>query len=187
MTVTDDFDDEEADPIIGATDLLDALAEGLGYNFQALVSSSQKYGQHFLSVLNHLAGHEVSGIRMSAFALMGDVAKNCPVVIQDGLGELLEEAIANIDSFHPSICNNAVWAIGEVCVKCNGNPDALQRYAPEIMENLITLLMGPAYSEDGNGYSTKGLSENAASTMGRLAKVNPAFVTNDLHRFLQGW
>jgi len=182
-----EYDDEEADSIICATDLLDGLVEGIGPSFGELVSSSMQYGEHFLSVLRALVGHEVSSVRMSAFALMGDIAKQCPQILQPGMKELLFEAISCIDSMYPSVCNNAVWAIGEICVKCQGNPAPLQPYYAEIVQNLICLLMGNAYGEDENGMPVHGLVENAASTMGRLAKVNPEFVVKDLPRCLNGW
>lgn len=187
LSASGEFDEEEADSIICATDLLDGLVEGIGPNFGELVSSSMQYGEHFLSVLRALVGHEVSSVRMSAFALMGDIAKQCPHILQPGMKELLFEAISCIDSSYPSVCNNAVWAIGEVCVKCQGNPAPLQPYHEEIVQNLLCLLMGDKYGEDQNGMPVQGLVENAASTMGRLAKVNPEFVVRDLHRFLSGW
>lgn len=187
------YTDEEADPIVCATDVLDGLVEGLGENFAELLSSSSQYHKdHFVSLLSFLVSHDVDGVRMSAFALMGDLAKQCPAVLQDGMSELITEAISCIDPFHPSVCNNAVWALGEVVIKCLGNPTALEPYAEEIVQNLISLIMGSLYGgqddedeEDGNPIA--GLIENASTTMGRMAKVNPGFVAKDLARFLNGW
>ena len=42
-------------------------------------------------------------------------------------------------------------------------------------------------SNGGHITSIPGLAENAAATMGRLAKVSPSFVAVDLGRFLHGW
>jgi transportin-1 len=182
----DVYTDEEADPMVCATDVLDGLVEGLGSNFAELVSSSAQYKDHFLTLLKTLVGHDVEGVRMSAFALMGDIAIQCPVVMQDGMSELITEAILCIDATFPSVCNNAVWAIGEVLVKCVGNPAAIQPFATEIVQNLISLIMGSKYN--GHEYNPiSGLIENASTAMGRLAKVNPAFVATDLPRFLRGW
>mmetsp|Transcript_17129 Transcript_17129/g.32404 ORF Transcript_17129/g.32404 Transcript_17129/m.32404 type:complete len:1038 (+) Transcript_17129:63-3176(+) len=187
------YTDEEADPIVCATDVLDGLVEGLGPNFAELLSSGTQYQKdHFLSLLYHLVSHDIDGVRMSAFALMGDLAKQCPVVLQDGMSELITEAIACIDPFHPSVCNNAVWALGEVVIRCVGNPAALEPYAEEIVQNLISLIMGSLYGgqnddEEDYGNPIAGLIENASTTMGRMAKVNPTFVSKDLARFLNGW
>jgi transportin-1 len=188
LTSCPDYDDEQADPIICLADLLDALVEGLGPNFAELLASSKQYGEHFLNMLRTLTSHDVDGVRMSAFAIMGDIAQKCPVVIQDCLGELLVEAISCIDPMYPGVCNNAVWAIGEVCAKCRGNPSPMQPYANDIVQKLIVLLMGSQYSDDSSyGMPIQGLAENASSAMGRLSLVDPSFVTQDLSRFLSGW
>jgi transportin-1 len=47
--------------------------------------------------------------------------------------------------------------------------------------------MGNAVDLDGNAIDVHGIAENAATTMGRLASVNPNFVAPDLGRFLMGW
>jgi transportin-1 len=186
-TMDENYFDEEADPIVCASDLLDGLVEGLGANFPALLSSSTRYGEHFLGVLHTLTHHEVAGVRMSAFALFGDLARQAPAVIQPGMNELMSEAIACIDAMFPSVCNNAVWSIGEICVKCENSPQSLQPFAKDIVDALITLLMGNAVNSEGHALVVPGIAENAAATMGRLAKVNAGFVAPDLGRFLLGW
>jgi len=184
--VSGQYDMDDADPIVCATDLLDGLVEGLGNNFSTLVSSSIKYGHAFVNVLKTLIGHDVSAVRMSAFALLGDLAKYSPSVIQDGITEFIHEAIYNIDPSYPLICNNAVWALGEICVKCRGNPLILEPFAADIVQNLIVVLMNSNY-EDEDGVTATGLAENAATTLGRLAIVNPTFVTRDVTRCLISW
>ena len=176
--------DEDADPIVCATDLLDGLCEGLGGNFGNLVASSKRYGEHFTSVLHALCKYQAASVRMSALALLGDLARNCPSLIEPVLPPLLQEAINNCDPIQPSVCNNAVWAIGEICVKCGSNPAPLEPFASTLLQHLIGLLMG-----NGMGHVTSipGLAENAAACAGRLAKVNPNFVAPDLPRFLLGW
>uniref|UniRef100_A0A7S2EV97 Importin N-terminal domain-containing protein n=2 Tax=Ditylum brightwellii TaxID=49249 RepID=A0A7S2EV97_9STRA len=184
----DEIDDEEADPIVCAADLLDGLVEGFGENFGALVSSSTRFAEYFPTVLHMLTSHDVPGVRMSAFALLGDLARQCPTVIQTALPMLLSEAILCMEPMHESVCNNAVWAVGEVCAKCVDNSGALAPYAEAILEKLIPLLMGNAVDDDGQIIgNVAGLSENAAAAVGRLAKCNAEFVTKDLERFLMGW
>lgn len=179
------YTDEEADPLVCAADTLDGLVEGLGANFAELVMSSVQYSAHFLTVLLTLVGHDVDSVRMSAFALMGDIARHCPQVMQHGMGELISEAVCCIDPTYPSVCNNAVWALGEVFVRCEGNAAALQPYANEVVQMLISLIMGQGFNEE-NG-PLHGLEENASTAMGRLAKVNAQFVAADLPRFLNAW
>lgn len=182
--------DEDADPIVCATDVLDGLVEGLGGNFAALVLSSDRYGPQFSTMLHTLCKHEVPGVRMSALALLGDLARNAPNVIELALPQLLPEAIANADPVQHSVCNNAVWALGEIAVRCGDNPAPLEPFAAPFLHKLIALLMGNGVVMGGigsRGVNIPGLAENAAAAAGRLANVNPNFVAPDLPRFLLGW
>ena len=205
--------EEDADPIICATDLLDGLVEGLGANFPALIASSQRFGgsgnpHHFVSVVHTLCQHDVAGVRMSALALVGDLAHSAPQVLESVLPQLLQQSLlVNMDPIQPTVCNNAVWATGEICVRCQGlQPQPLEPFVPTLMQNLIALLMGngvvvggslgsgPANHNGNNSINTTtrgcdipGVVENAATCVGRLAKVNPVFVAPDLSRFLTGW
>ena len=202
--------EEEADPIICATDLLDGLVEGLGSNFPALIASSQRFGGtsnplHFVTVVHTLCQHDLAGVRMSALALLGDLARSAPQVLEPVLSDLLQHSLlTNMDPIQPTVCNNAVWAMGEICVRCQGlQPQPLEPFVPALMQNLIALLMGNGVLGDsssggvnGNhstgmhaprGCDIPGVAENAAACAGRLAKVNPAFVAPDLARFLMGW
>ena len=191
--------EEDVDPIVCATDLLDGLVEGLGANFVSLLSSSHRYGPHFLNVLLNMCRHEVSGVRISALALLGDLARNAPSILEPALPQLLQEAVASMDTVHSSVCTNAVWAVGEICVRCEGHPAILEPFAPTLLQNLIGFLVGNGEgigsdyqnkqysSSDLFGWKMSGLRENAAACMGRLAKVNAGFVAADLSRFLVGW
>jgi transportin-1 len=188
LATTELLAEEDADPMICATDLLDGLCEGLGASFSSLVASSSRYGQHFTSVLHALCKHEVPGVRMSALALLGDLARHAPALIEPALPQLIQEAIRNLDptqsSMDSSLCNNAVWAIGEICVQCGENSAPLEPFAAPLMQRLIALLMGNGM---GRGTGVPGLAENAAACVGRLANVKPAFVAPELPRFLLGW
>jgi transportin-1 len=182
-----DIDEEMTDPIICSVDLIDGLVEGLGPNFASLVNGSPRFGPTFPNVLQSIAGHINTGVRMSAFALLGDLARKAPSLIEAGLSDLLSEAVSSIDPTHSAMCNNAVWALGEVCVRCGDNPGPLAPHADNLLLSLIPLLMGDAVDIDGNPMSLCGIKENASTTMGRLAMVNPNFVAPDLGRFLLGW
>ena len=189
LATTDHPDYGDYDPIICATDLLDALCEGMGTNFASLVLSSSRYNQHFINVLHLLCTHDSAGVRMSALALLGDLARNAPAMIEPALPQLIQDAICNLDAtldedMHASLYTNAVWAIGEICVKCGENSAPLEPYAPALMQHLIAMLMGNGTERVS---SVPGLAENSAACVGRLANVNPMFVAPDLPRFLLGW
>jgi transportin-1 len=176
--------EEEADPIICALDLLDGLVEGMGANFGMLVNASQRFGQHFLSVVHTMCRHEIAGVRMSAFALVGDVAHNSPALLEPGLSQIIQEALHNMDPIQPQVCTNAVWSMGEICVRCRGHSAVLEPHAATLMQNLIALLVGNGGT---GGSDIPGLPENSAACVGRLAQVNPSFVAPELPRFLLGW
>jgi transportin-1 len=125
---------------------------------------------------------------MSSLALMGDLARNAPAILEPALPQLLHEAIQSMDPVNPSVATNAVWSIGEICAKCEGNPAILEPFAPSILQNLIGILMGNGIDGNGGrGSDIPGLAENASACVGRLAIVNPNFVARDLSRFLLGW
>jgi hypothetical protein len=188
LATTENPGPEEADPIMCATDLLDALCEGMGPNFASLVLSSPRYSQSFINVVHALCTHHSVGVRMSALALLGDLARNAPGMIESSLPQLLQDAIWNLESTndesHANLYVNAVWAIGEICVKCGENSAPLEPYVPALMQNLIALLMGNGVERVS---AIPGLAENSAACVGRLANVNPMFVAQDLPRFLLGW
>jgi len=188
LNITQDkYDEEDIDLIVCATDLIDGLVKGLHDSFPILLASTKRHKYYFCSMLHTLIGYDFASVRVSALALMGDLAKQCPIVVHDAIGELITETITCIDPMYPSVCNNAVWAIGEVCVKCEGNPEPLKPYVAGMMEHLIPLLVSNGCIEENYEIPVMGLAENAASTMGRLAKVDPTFVAGDLPRFLSGW
>jgi hypothetical protein len=194
--------EEDVDPIICATDLIDALVEGLGLNFQTLVGCSSRYGSSmFLTVLHSLMSSKsnsfllTAGVQMSALALFGDLARNCPAMLEPVVSELLSEAIQCMDpTYGASVCTNAVWAVGEICVQCQRPPGQqpssstfLDPLAPSLMHSLVALLMGNGTGRGSHNVSIPGLAENAAACAGRLALVSPAYVAPELPRFLLGW
>lgn len=172
--------EEDFDPIVCGADLLDGLVEGLGVSFGTLITSSARYGPQFLSVLLSLCNHEAASIRMSSLALLGDVTRKCPTLLESALPQLLKSAVAstNPQQNSLSVCTNAVWAVGEICVRCQGNPNLLQPIVTELVQNLLSLL---------TDHVVDGLVENSASCVGRLALANPKAVASELPRLLPGW
>merc|ERR1712157_173396 len=126
---------------------------------------------------------------MSAFALLGDFARHCPNALlshENYLVCLLKELVTSIyNPMHASVCNNAVWAMGEIALQCSKRQSGaavLQPYVKEVVQSLIPLLMG-----NNGGVVIPGIAENAACCMGRLAKVDVNFILRDLPRFFSGW
>jgi hypothetical protein len=125
---------------------------------------------------------------------LGDLARNCPAMLELVVSELLTEAIQCMDpTYDAAVCTNAVWAVGELCVQCQrppGQPSSttfLDPLVPPLMHNLIALLMGNGTGRGSHNVTIPGLAENAAACVGRLALVRPDYVAPELPRFLLGW
>jgi len=168
------------DPIVCALDLLDSMVEGLGVSIVDVVSRSKRYGPQVLNVLLSLVRSHVDSVRMSALGLFGDLAKQAPMLLEPALPQLLLEAVrsTNIAQYSPSVCANAVWALGEVFVQCKGNAAIVEPIASDLQQHLLGLL---------SDVEVDGLVENAAACMGRLALVHPDVVAKELSRSLPGW
>jgi transportin-1 len=56
-------------------------------------------------------------VRQSAFALLGDLAGVCFPYLQPAAHDFLGVVTRNLTTVYPSVCNNAVWAMGELAVQ----------------------------------------------------------------------
>jgi transportin-1 len=85
---------------------------------------------------------------------------------------------------HANVCNNAIWSLGEIALKCIGNEAVLHPFANEIIQRVKPILAG-----DEHNWVTGivGLAENASACLGRLAKANANFVSADLGILFRGW
>lgn len=181
----DNATEEDCDFIVCATDIVDAMVEGMGgASFSTLLSSS-RYADHFLNIVLGLCRSQVPGVRMSSFALIGDLTRNCANILQPAISEFVRESIRCIDVMHGSVCNNSLWALGEICVKCQDNHGVIDPFAADILRALVPILMGNG--AQGNISSIPGLAENAASCLGRLSMVRAAYVSQELSTILPGW
>ncbi|KAJ7978654.1 transportin 1 [Quillaja saponaria] len=152
--------------IVCSLDLLSGLAEGLGSGIESLVS------QYCLrDLLLHCCMDDASDVRQSAFALLGDLARVCPVHLHPRLSEFLDVAAKQLETPKlkemVSVANNACWAIGELAVKVR------QEVSP-IVVRVISCLVPILQHAGGIG---KSLVENSAITLGRLAWVCPELVS----------
>jgi transportin-1 len=93
--------------------LLCRMLEGMGPNFEKLVKSNVRYADSFLPMIHNLCQSDSAGVRMSAFALIGDLARNTPGLLEPGISQLMRELIECIDPIHPvswdqcfNVCNS---------------------------------------------------------------------------------
>ncbi|XP_076900422.1 transportin-1-like [Bidens hawaiensis] len=162
--------------VVCSLDLLSGLTEGLGNGIESLVSQS-----NLRDLLLQCCLDDSSDIRQSAFALLGDLARVCPVHLRPRLPEFLDVAAKQLNTPKLketiSVANNACWAIGELAIKVN------QEISPVLMTVIACLVPILQHTEGLN----KSLIENSAITLGRLASVCPELVSPHMEHFMQSW
>jgi len=56
-------------------------------------------------------------VRQSSFALLGDLTKACFPHVHPFMADFFPILGQNLNPDFISVCNNATWAIGEICMK----------------------------------------------------------------------
>ncbi|CAI9104774.1 OLC1v1003526C1 [Oldenlandia corymbosa var. corymbosa] len=162
--------------VVCSLDLLSGLAEGLGSGIESLVSQSS-----LRDLLLQCCMDDASDVRQSAFALLGDIARVCPIHLHSRLAEFLDVAAKQLNTEklkeNVSVANNACWAIGELAIK-------VQKDMSSVVIPVISCLVPILQHPDG---LNKSLLENSAITLGRLAWVCPELVSPHMEHFLQHW
>ncbi|KAL3350971.1 hypothetical protein AABB24_023393 [Solanum stoloniferum] len=164
--------------IVCCLDLLSGLAEGLGSGVESLVSQS-----NLRNLLLQCCLDDAPDVRQSAFALLGDLARVCPVHLRPQLVEFLDAATKQLQNTSKlketiSVANNACWAIGELAIKVQ------KEISPVVLTVVSCLVPILQHAEKG---LNKSLIENSAITLGRLAWVCPELVSPHMEHFLQTW
>ncbi|KAK4486439.1 hypothetical protein RD792_009117 [Penstemon davidsonii] len=162
--------------IVCSLDLLSGLTEGLGPGIESLVSQS-----NLRDLLLQCCMDDAYDVRQSAFALLGDLARVCPVHLHSRLPEFLDVAAKQLSSPKlketVSVANNACWAIGELAIKVHKE---MTPVVLTVISSLVPILQRP----EGLNNS---LIENSAITLGRLAWVCPELVSPHMEHFMQPW
>ncbi|XP_073306992.1 transportin-1-like [Primulina huaijiensis] len=162
--------------IVCSLDLLSGLAEGLGAGIESLISQS-----NLRDILLQCCMDDAYDIRQSAFALLGDLARVCPVHLHSRLSEFLDVAAEQLNTPNLketlSVANNACWAIGELAIKFH------KEVSPVVLTVISCLVPILQHPEDLN----KSLIENSAITLGRLAWVCPELVSPHMEHFMLSW
>lgn len=154
--------------IVCALDLLSGMAEGMQAYIEDLVVNS-----NLLNLLFTCMNDNAPEVRQSAFSLVGDLAKACIKVLQPVLHEFIPVLSTNMLTTFTSVCNNAIWALGEIAVKVGG--PTMEPYLDRILPKLISIMTTPEIP--------RSLHENTAITIGRLGWVCPNQVAPRLPEF----
>uniref|UniRef100_A0A4W3HNA5 Transportin 2 n=1 Tax=Callorhinchus milii TaxID=7868 RepID=A0A4W3HNA5_CALMI len=110
-TQPEQYEAPDKDFMIVALDLLSGLAEGLGGNVEQLVARS-----NIMTLLFQCMQDTMPEVRQSSFALLGDLTKACFQHVKPCIAEFMPILGTNLNPEFISVCNNATWAIGEICI-----------------------------------------------------------------------
>ncbi|KAG7491429.1 hypothetical protein MATL_G00003430 [Megalops atlanticus] len=167
----DQYEAPDKDFMIVALDLLSGLAEGLGGHVEQLVARS-----NIMTLLFQCMQDTMPEVRQSSFALLGDLTKACFPHVKPCIAEFMPILGTNLNPEFISVCNNATWAIGEICMQMGAE---MQPYVGLVLNNLVEIINRPN--------TPKTLLENTAITIGRLGYVCPQEVAPMLQQFIRPW
>ncbi|CAH8588883.1 unnamed protein product [Schistosoma turkestanicum] len=167
----DVYEAPDKDFMVISLDLLSGLMEGLGSQMEHLVSSSP-----LVKLLCEAAQDVQPDVRQSSFALLGDLTKACFAYIQPQISQFMTILANNLSSEHISVSNNAIWAIGEICIQLG-----------EGMAPFASLFIHPLIEIINRQNTPKTLHENTAITIGRLGFVCPGELAPHLCTFIRQW
>uniref|UniRef100_A0A671KTA2 Transportin-1 n=1 Tax=Sinocyclocheilus anshuiensis TaxID=1608454 RepID=A0A671KTA2_9TELE len=111
-----------------------------------------------------------------SFALLGDLTKACFPHVKPCIAEFMPILGTNLNPEFISVCNNATWAIGEICMQMGVE---MQPYVALVLPHLVEIINRPN--------TPKTLLENTAITIGRLGYVCPQEVAPMLQQFIRPW
>eukprot|EP00735_Rhodelphis_limneticus_P000859 TRINITY_DN11390_c0_g1::TRINITY_DN11390_c0_g1_i1::g.26371::m.26371 TRINITY_DN11390_c0_g1::TRINITY_DN11390_c0_g1_i1::g.26371 ORF type:complete len:893 (+),score=272.38,sp/Q92973/TNPO1_HUMAN/45.12/0.0,HEAT/PF02985.17/0.12,HEAT/PF02985.17/5.9e+02,HEAT/PF02985.17/2.3,HEAT/PF02985.17/48,HEAT/PF02985.17/1e+02,HEAT/PF02985.17/3.9e-07,HEAT/PF02985.17/0.0014,HEAT/PF02985.17/0.11,HEAT/PF02985.17/0.0034,HEAT/PF02985.17/0.41,HEAT_2/PF13646.1/0.034,HEAT_2/PF13646.1/13,HEAT_2/PF13646.1/0.002,HEAT_2/PF13646.1/ len=161
----------DKDYIVSSLDLLSGLCEGLGPNIESLVSNST-----LVQLVYQCMQDAQPDVRQSAFALVGDLAKTCVHQLRPVIDVYVPVFIHNLQVTNISVCNNAIWALGEIGVRLR---DEIRPYVVNVLQFLINIMTKTELN--------KALLENTAITIGRLGMILPEAFANQLPIYLRDW
>uniref|UniRef100_UPI00358F60DF transportin-1 isoform X2 n=1 Tax=Myxine glutinosa TaxID=7769 RepID=UPI00358F60DF len=161
----------DKDFMIVALDLLSGLAEGLGTHVEGLVAQSP-----VLSLMYQCMQDKMPEVRQSSFALLGDLTKACFQHVKPCISDFMPILGVNLNPELISVCNNAIWAIGEISIQMGTE---MQVYVPMVLNHLVDII--------NRANTPKTLLENTAITIGRLGFVCPQEVAPILQQFIRPW
>lgn len=79
-------------------------------------------------------------VRQSSFALLGDLTKACFQHVAPFMNNFFPILGQNLNPDYISVCNNATWAIGEICMELG---DGTRPYIEMVLKELILIINRP--------------------------------------------
>ncbi|XP_065175090.1 transportin-1-like [Sycon ciliatum] len=171
QTSPEQYEVPDKDFMIVALDVLSGLAEGIESQISPLIASS-----NVLDLVYQCMQDRMPEVRQSSFALLGDLTKACFEHVEPSIGVFIPILGSNLIPEYISVCNNAIWAIGEIAVKMGAG---MEPYIALILDQLINIM--------NRINAPKTLLENTAITIGRLGMACATTVAPHLARFIRPW
>ncbi|KAI7864176.1 armadillo-type protein [Spinellus fusiger] len=173
-TQAHNYDPPDVEFMIVALDLLSGVTQGLGKLVDPLVAASDPPLVSLLAVCIH---DPVTEVLQSTYALIGDLAIACFDRLKESLPSLMPEIISKLSTDYESVsvCNNAIWAAGEIVMRWDG----IEPYIEPLFQRLVLFLMEPKIPES--------LKENATITIGRLGLASPSLLSHQPTYFIRPW
>lgn len=136
--------------------------------------------QNFMIVIPEVLKDTALQVKQSAFALVGDCAKNNIQYLTPILPDILPLCAKSLrDNTSATVSNNSSWAIGEICVKVGAE------YMAPYLDDIIQSLVGVLQRQQGRGHQL--LQQNVCITLGRLGMVSPQHMGKQLPAFVSMW
>ena len=171
----------EPDHVVAALDLLSGVADGLGAACEALIAANAPALREV--IVASVSDPYSPGIRRSAFALVGDVAKSgAGSHVAPSLPQIFECAAANlqpkmVQAYNMSVCNNACWSAGEIALA----------FPPETVAPYVPALCGAFVQVLNMTMINRSLGENAAIALGRFAARCPEQLASGFGELCGPW
>lgn len=170
LLAPDQVEAPETDFIIVALDLLSGLAESLPEHMDPLVSNSK-----LIELMLFCSMDATTDVRQSCFALLGDLTKACPERVLTQSSNFIFFLAQNLDPQKISVCNNAIWALGELALKMG---QSMKQFVGTLIEPLIVVINSQQNMQ-------RTLLENTAITIGRLGQFCGEEMAPHIQRFIR--
>ncbi|KAI8040641.1 hypothetical protein M5D96_006584 [Drosophila gunungcola] len=165
------YDHPDKERMIVALDLLSGLAEGLDRHIETLVANS-----NIMHLLYQCMQDVLPEVRQSSFALLGDLTKACFPHVHPFMAEFFPILGQNLNPDFISVCNNATWAIGEICMKLG---EETKQYIRLVLSDLLIIINRPNTSKKLLENADSDEKSSAFRGMCHVIEVNPAGVVAD--------
>mmetsp|Transcript_83804 Transcript_83804/g.233748 ORF Transcript_83804/g.233748 Transcript_83804/m.233748 type:complete len:908 (-) Transcript_83804:117-2840(-) len=169
-----EFEKPDREVMAGGIDLLAGVVEGLGERTKEVLQEV-----NFIMVVPEVLKDTALNVKQSAFALVGDCAKNCIEFLVPFLPEIIPFCAKSLsENTSATVSNNASWAIGEICVKVG--PDFMAPYLEQVVQPMAAILARAPSQQPL-------LLSNVSITLGRLGVVCGPQIAKAFGDFARPW